>query len=56
MSGEQQSGEQQPGERNDPADRPAQPQEGEREKTLTEKEEQEHGGANKQTPGPVYDV
>lgn len=23
---------------------------------LTEKEEQKHGGKNKQTPGPIYDV
>jgi hypothetical protein len=33
-----------------------QPRQDDREKTLTEKEEDEEGGANKQTPGPVYDV
>ncbi|WP_207485728.1 hypothetical protein [Arenibaculum pallidiluteum] len=32
------------------------PAEDGREKTLTEKEEDETGGANKQVPGPVYDV
>ena len=32
------------------------PGQDDREKTLTEKEEDEAGGANKQTPGPVYDV
>ncbi|WP_176581434.1 hypothetical protein [Azospirillum ramasamyi] len=27
-----------------------------RDKTLTEKSEEEAGGANKKTPGPIYDV
>ena len=27
-----------------------------RDKTLTEKEEEESGGTNRDTPGPVYDV
>ncbi|UEM04873.1 hypothetical protein JL101_005405 [Skermanella rosea] len=27
-----------------------------RDKTLTEKEEEQSGGENKKTPGPVYDV
>ncbi|SMH45818.1 hypothetical protein [Azospirillum agricola] len=27
-----------------------------RDRTLTEKEEDEAGGANKTTPGPIYDV
>jgi hypothetical protein len=27
-----------------------------RDKTLTEKEEEEAGGSNRQTPGPIYDV
>ncbi|WP_207458393.1 hypothetical protein [Azospirillum sp. SYSU D00513] len=35
-------------------DKPGQDQGGE--KTLTEKEEDEAGGRNKNTPGPVYDV
>jgi len=26
------------------------------ESELTDKEEQKHGGKNKQTPGPIYDV
>lgn len=51
MSGEQKSGEQ-----NAPADLPAKPKEDDREKTLTEEEEEQRGGANKQTPGPLYDV
>ena len=35
-------------------DKPGEGQSGE--KTLTEKEEDEAGGQNKNTPGPVYDV
>jgi hypothetical protein len=27
-----------------------------RDKTLTEKEEEKSGGENKKTPGPIYDV
>jgi hypothetical protein len=50
------SGEQRPDEQNAPAQSPVRPKEDDREKTLTEKEEEEHGGANKQTPGPIYDV
>lgn len=47
------------------ADRPANPggdqnqsrnQGRERDKTLTEQEEDKAGGANRKTPGPIYDV
>lgn len=38
-------------------DRPQKPDtDDERDKTLTEKAEDKAGGANKQTPGPLYDV
>jgi hypothetical protein len=43
------------------ADRPANPggdqdRDGDRDKTLTELEEEKAGGTNKKTPGPIYDV
>ncbi|HYD70032.1 hypothetical protein [Azospirillum sp.] len=43
------------------ADRPANPggdqdSDQNRDKTLTEQEEDKAGGANKKTPGPIYDV
>lgn len=38
-------------------DAPKQPPKGkERDRTLTEKAEEEAGGANRRTPGPIYDV
>ena len=41
------------------ADQPSQQQDRDEqggEETLTEQEERKRGGANKQTPGPIYDV
>lgn len=45
------------GEADDKKDEKPQPgTDADRDKTLTEKEEERSGGDNKKTPGPVYDV
>ncbi|WP_199231611.1 hypothetical protein [Azospirillum sp. TSO35-2] len=54
-SKQQKPGQQKPGQ--DKASRSPKPGTGQdRDKTLTEKSEEEAGGANRNTPGPIYDV